>query len=177
MQRIFLQETPLHDSLDIGSVHDRSYAYTQQVIFITWGRYRPRLLPAHVPQLYDREIIAEIEKRIPQEFEKTSSHRFRSAKDLVLRVLYASQISENTPGGRDSETILREESEDYCLAMLGRSAADDIGQLLRIARLRPRFFCINDDVEEVMGSRILLRALPLFLRGMFPGRSSFETER
>lgn len=176
MQQFFVQETPVHNNMDAGSVHDRSYAYTQQVISKAWGWDPPRLLPAHAPQLYDKTIIAEIEQSIPKQFAQTSSNRFRSANDLVLRVLYASYILQNVPGGRRSETVLRQESRDYCHAMLGRSVAGDIRHLVRIARLRPRFFCINDDVDDAIGARLLLRILPVFLRGMFPDRSSFETE-
>jgi hypothetical protein len=121
--RLFLQETSLHDRTDSGPVHDRSYAYTQAVVDKTWGRHRPRLLPAHVPQPFDREIIAEIAQTIPREFEKTSSHRFRSAEDLVLRILYFCRELERGAGGRETAKVLQETSEDYCFAMLGRSVS------------------------------------------------------
>ncbi len=175
-QRVFLQETLLHDRMDIGPVHDRSYAYTQQVIVKNWGHRRPRLLPAHVPQLYDKEVIAEIERTIPGEFEKTVSHRFRSANDLVLRIVYFHRILERERGNTVA-TILQEDTEDYYFAMLGRSNVTNLAQLMRIARLRTRFFCINDDVGDWMGPRLLLRALPCFLRAMFPNRSAYEVER
>ena len=176
MQRFFVQDTLLHNSVDAGSVHDRSYAYTQQVVTKVLGWDLPRYLPAHVPQLYDKRIIAEIEQCIPHEFKNTSLNRFRSASDIVLRVLYASYIFERIPDGRQCETILCEESREYCHTMLGRSVFDDIRHLARIARLRPRFFCINDDVDDRLGARLLLRGLPWFLRGMFPRRSTFEAE-
>ena len=173
-QRFFIQDTPVHNSMDSGSIHDRAYAYTQQVISRVWGWDRPLFLPAHVPQLYDKKVISEIEQIIPEEFAKTSANRFRSSSDLVLRVVYAGYIFENIAGGGQSGTILRQESRDYCHTMLGRSVTDDIRHLARIARLRPRFFCINDDVDGSIGGRLLLCVLPWFLRAMFPGQSSFE---
>lgn len=175
-QRFFVQDTPLQLSIYAGPVHDRSYAYTRQVIASVWGWPRQPLLPAHVPQIYDKHIIGEIEQCISPAFAHTSSNRFRSGTDLVLRILYASYLLSKVPGAGNSETILRQESSDYCHAMLGQSLAHDLRHLARIARLRPRFFCINDDVDNEIGGRVLLRVLPWFLRGMFPGRSSFERQ-
>lgn len=176
-QRVFLQETPLHDRTDSGPVHDRSYAYTQQVIDKTWGHRRQRLLPAHVPQLYNKEIIADIERTIPREFENTSSHRFRSADDLVLRIVYIYRILEREHGGNAVATVLQETTEDYYFARLERSIVSSLVQLLRIATLRPHFFCINDDVDDSIGPRLLIRTLPWFLSAIFPNRSAYEIER
>lgn len=174
--RVFLQNTPLHDRRDTGPVHDRAYAHTQRVIDERWDRPGARLLPAHVPQLYDKEIVADLERALPEEFANTSAHRFRSADDLVLRVAYFYYLIEGRAGAPASATILEERSRDYCFARLGRSPVANVLQLMEIARFRPRFFCINDETDDSLHARLLLRALPLFLQAMFPHKSSFEAE-
>jgi len=171
-QQVFLQETPLHDQTDSGPVHDRSYAHTQKVIDGIWGRQGKRLLPAHTPQLYDKDLIAEIERRVPGEFANTASHRVRSADDLVLRILYLYRVIESRP--EVPAIVLKERSRDYCFARLEGSCVADTAQLLRIARLRPRFFCINDDMGDSLRERVLLKGLTPFLRFMFPTRSPYE---
>lgn len=179
-QRIYLDDTPLHDRTDVGPVHDRAYAHTQDAIDRAWGQTTerpPRHLPAHVPQLYDREVIAEIEGAMPEEFAKTASHRFRQADDLVLRVVYAAWMLERAGAGRAVPELFEELTPEHYFARFGASGRDNLIHLVRIARRNPRFFCINDEVGAEAGARLSLRVLPWFLRQRFPGRSGFEAKR
>lgn len=174
MPKPLFQDTPVPDRVDAGAVHDRAYAYSQRVAGESWRPPPMRLLPAHVPQLYDRDILATVARALPDEHAKTSSHRFRSPSDLVMRILHGRHLLGSHGDGGEELEVLLDGSSEYCLVMLGRSLFDGMRRLFRVARRRPRLFCINDDVEEAIGPRILLRLLPLFLWTMFPRRSSFE---
>jgi hypothetical protein len=171
-QRFFLERRQLHDRTDLGPVHDRAYAYSQQVVDRTLGRHRPRFLPCHVPQIYDKNVIADLERTFRSDFEITASHRFRSEDDLVLRILYASWILE----GHDKQTseAVSLEPAEYCFVPLGTSAIMDLRRLLRVALFRPRFFCLNDDVRERSASRQVLKLLPAYLRLLYPAKSTYE---
>jgi hypothetical protein len=47
-----------------------------------------RKVPAHVPHMIDREIMDEMQKRWPSHWNDTSSHRFRSQKDMQYSFSY-----------------------------------------------------------------------------------------
>jgi len=169
----FMQPTPLHADASNGSTHDRSYAYTQNVIETVWGRRRPRFLPAHVPQIYDRDVIAALEARIPDEFAKTASHRFRSPDDLVLRVLYFSHIAE-TGGAVAEQIMLYENSDAYRFVRMGERFRENLRALRALRNAMPSFFCINDDLDGSLAARFAVLRMRQHLRQMFPGPSEFE---
>jgi len=175
--RVFLQELEMHDEPCTGPIHDRAYAYTQKVADRLWGRRRPRYLPAHGPQLLDREVLEELERTVPAEFEKTASHRFRSPEDLALRVLYACRVLEGSSAGRDAAEMFYCGCNAYYFAVLRHSVSGNLRQLLDIVRRRPRFFCINDDLGDTILQRAQLRALPWFLSALYPRKSEFERAR
>lgn len=104
-QYIYFQKNLLRSRTDRGPVQDRAYEHTQKVTNMLWGKKHSRLLPAHTPQLYDRQILAYLENMIPDEFQKTSSHRLRSADDLVLRVLYFFFLIESYKADEIHETV------------------------------------------------------------------------
>ena len=168
--RPLFDTAPVHSDPREGSVHDRAYAYSQQLAGPGWDPPPLERMPAHTPQLYDREILAVIERAIPEEIERTSSQRLRSACDVVLRIVHSRQA---LAGGR-APTVVRESTSEFCFVNLNTSALDGVRRLVRIARMRPRFFCINDDVGGAIGPRLLLAALPAFLSAMFPRKSAFE---
>ena len=172
-QLIYMQPTPLHADASRGPIHDRSYAYTQNVIEKVWGRRRPRLLPAHVAQLYDRDILAALDTEIPDEFAKIASHRFRSPDDLVLRVLYFSHLTESG-GDLADEVMLHENTKDYGFVRLGNRVRRNLRALRALQRARPRFFCINDDSDRSFAARLTSLGLRQRLRQMFPEPSKFE---
>lgn len=174
-QYIYFQKNLLRGRTDRGPVQDRAYAHTQKVINMLWGKKHSRLLPAHVPQLYDRQILAYLENMIPDEFQKTSSHRFRSADDLVLRVLYFFFLIESYKGDKIHETVtLNWGSNDYSFLTLRNDLLEMWKAFLHIRLSRPRFFCINDDLGDSDSCHLILATLRLFLRLYFPHPSSFE---
>ena len=72
-----------------GEVHDRAYAHTARRVSAVTGCPLLRRMPAHTPQLYDREAISRLEEQFRAEFQATASHRLRRSTDFVLRVAYA----------------------------------------------------------------------------------------
>jgi hypothetical protein len=176
-QYIYFQKNLLRNKTDRGPVHDRAYAYTQKIINMLWSKKHSRLLPAHVPQLYDREILAYLEKLIPDEFQKTSSHRFRSADDLVLRVLYFFFLIESYKWDKRHEAVtLHWGSSNYSFVTFRNDLWGMWKAFLHIMLSKPKFFCINDDLEDSDSCHLILTSLRLFLSLYFPHPSSFEKE-
>lgn len=168
-QKVFFEETPLPGDPCQGSARDRACAHTQRVVTELWGqRHGPKLVPAHTPQAYDREILSRLETLLPDEFRRTASHRFRSGDDLVLAVLYAGALrGAADEQGRHEVQVLRYGSEQYSFLMLENRFLCVMRAYLGILRKRPKFFCINDDMGNVPAHHPLLLSLRAFLRLYF----------
>ncbi len=98
---------------------------------------------AHVPQLYDRDVICDLEARFPAEFRATRHHRFRAPDDLALQILYAYT---GLACGRLQAVRLDWDSPDFLFVRLRDDPELSRGALERLERERPRFACANDDV-------------------------------
>lgn len=192
---LYVEPTFIHRRFARGPVHDRAYLHTARVLDSLWGRGRRpaspayfhtwkdgwlhrrprRRLPAHTPQLYDREILADLESLVTDEFQATWSHRFRSPDDLVLRLIYFYSLLES---GRYPERVsavgLGWESGEYFFLMLDDALARVSGKLARIGQLRPRFFCINDDLLGATAGHPVLCRQRDFLQDFFPCPAPFE---
>jgi hypothetical protein len=175
-QYVYFHNWPLHSNTDEGLVHDRAYAHTQNLVDRLWGRQHSRLLPAHAPQLYDREILASLQEIAPKEFQATSSHRFRLPNDLVLRVLYSFFLLENPDQTRRHRARVLRNSRACEFVALDGHVSRMRRAFLKIRIMRPKFFCINDDIEEETLDRGTLTHLDGFLRSYFQYPSSFEKE-
>jgi len=174
-QYVYLQPIPLHANVNNGSVHDRSYAHTQEIINHVFGAKHPRLLPAHAPLLYDRDLLGNLEKMFRDEFRETSIHRFRSQNDLVLRVLYLYYLLES-PEHRDRNPARLLNFRDCALVRMDYHYWTWLRALSKIYLLRPRFFCINDElVDATRGQRVQM-CIKKFLQSYFPRPSQFEAE-
>jgi hypothetical protein len=194
--RLYVEPTFIHRRFAHGPIHDRAYLHTARVLDRLWGRKRRpasaayfhtwkdrwlrrrprRRLPAHTPQLYDRAILADLERLLPDEFKATRSHRFRAPGDLVLRLIYFYSLLES---GRYPGTVsvvgLDWESEDYFFLMLGGSLGRVSDKLARMERLRPKFFCLNDDLEAANTGHPACRRQRDFFQGLFPSPAPFES--
>ncbi|MEW6364176.1 MAG: stealth conserved region 3 domain-containing protein [Acidobacteriota bacterium] len=200
--RYYFEPNPLPMRSGTGPVHDRAYAYTSAVLnrlskgrrvetnraaYVVPRRYKlappsvrrllppRRLLPAHVPQLYDRCVLEELERWLPVEFAATRAHRFRAADDLVLRILYAFYLLECEPAGCRLEPVLLDwESSDYQFISLQVSPEGVEGAFARMASLNPRFLCVNDDLGDVFPDDPVLALWRRVLQARYPAPSSFE---
>ncbi len=175
-QMLFVQNMLLPGDRKRGSAHDRACAYTQSVLDRLWGEpLTPRLLPAHAPQVYDRDVLFRLESLLEDEFRRTRSHRFRSADDLSLAVLYAYTLIESA-AERDRYELreLPAGSRQYCFFLLENKPLWTLRMYLDILRKRPQFLCINDDLGGVPANHLLLRSLRAFLRLCFPWPAPME---
>ena len=187
--RFFFEENPIPLRGDFRSANDKACAYT--LTFHPWrGPHRgPAVAPsrtgwrrlvgipprrnmtAHVPQIYDRERIRELEKRFPAEFKATRAHRFRSPDDLALRILYAySGLSH----GQLEAVGLNWDSADCCFVRLGEDLGQNRIALNRVESERPRFVCANDDVDSEDPNHPVLLLWKDAMARCWPERSRFE---
>ncbi|XP_076277614.1 N-acetylglucosamine-1-phosphate transferase subunits alpha and beta isoform X1 [Lasioglossum baleicum] len=57
-------------------------------IFNTAYRFERRRVPAHMPHLIDKWIVADMQKKFENEFKKTSSHKVRNSEDMQFAFSY-----------------------------------------------------------------------------------------
>ena len=188
LPRFFFEPNPI-PLRGSHTANDKACAYTLQ--FIPWrashkspaavpsrtgwrrflGIPPHRYMTAHVPQLYDRDIIMGLEARFSSEFKATRSHRFRSPDDIALRILYAYS---GLAHGKHEAVRLDWNSPDFLFA----SVVDDITRtqktLKRLEEDPPRFLCANDDViSDDCNSPVLLYWQELMAK-YWPQPSRFE---
>jgi hypothetical protein len=176
-QMVFLEDTLLGNNCRQGSARDRACAYTQAILTRLWGQPQaPRLLPAHTPQAYDRDLLAHLESSLHDEFRRTATHRFRSGDDLVLSALYAYTLLEApAERGRHEAQVLPKLSHQYYMLELETKLLWMMRAYADILRKRPTFFCLNDILGEVPAHHPVLLALLAFLHLYF--RKSVPVER
>jgi hypothetical protein len=154
-----------------GPVHDLASQWTLRLFD---ARPTPRLSTAHVPQLLDRARLTRLAERFAHEVARTSTHRFRSPEDVVLRVLYFQSLPLEGDGLRWRRIVLRSGTLEYAFLMMVDDHARMRAELARLLALRPRFFCINDDLPDVPPDHPVLTALRATLDEMFPEPCEFE---
>jgi hypothetical protein len=195
--RLYFEENRIRTRVRTGATHDLAYAHTLRAIdrspprfprrrhagaydlrFLDRLRLRAprRMLPAHVPQLYDRDLLVRLTAVFADAVRATVAHPFRSPDDLVLRIVYAFHALE-TPGPRGAvdATRLAWDSEDYAFAPLVDDAVAVEARLARIAAVAPRFVCVNDELGDEPGAdHPSRRAFTAWMRATFPKPSRFE---
>lgn len=173
-QFIYLDHIPL--PTESKEIFDQAYVYTQNLVEQQWGQKYSRLVPAHSPQLYDRDILIELEQQFSKEFAETRSHKFRAANDVALKILYYYALLDSADQ-RDKHKIilLPRGSPDYRFLMLKPPFKKILRDFREIFKLKPKYFCVNDDLADKIGifnPSILM--FKLFLRLYFPQPSSME---
>jgi hypothetical protein len=168
-QVVFLEDTLLGDECQKESARNRACSYTQAILTRLWGQPRaPRLMPAHVPQAYDRDLLAYLERSLHEEFRRTAAHRFRTGNDLVLSALYVYTLLEAPQEhGRHEAQLLPKLSSQYYMLELEHKPLWMMRSYAAILRKRPQFFCLNDILEEVSAHHPQLFAERAFLRLYF----------
>lgn len=78
---------------DSKDAYARSLIHTNRVLNVAYG-FRQRKVIGHVGFLLDRNVIAEMLRTHPAEFERTRSHRFRSASDMQFAFAYYHHLME-----------------------------------------------------------------------------------
>lgn len=175
-QSFYLDTIPLHGNSAAGNVHDRAYAYTQEVVAGGGLQAMPRArwLPCHCPQLYDRDILFRLEQQYPEAYSATLSHRLRHPRDFVLRIAYLLTLHHESAMACGHRFHTLNARSDYMLLMLSDNLRNNASGLLAAARSRPRFLCLNDDILDSRKSRITGLWSRLMLRWLFPLPSRCE---
>lgn len=191
-QRFFLEPNPISLWTWTKPIHDKAYAYTLRHIRHFLGRRRyneclqvlasssrgwrrllpPRcLLPAHVPQLYNRDALSELETHFPEEYRKTRAHRLRSPEDIVFRILYGFYLVD-----KDAlePRLLDWDSPAYVFVRLESDPAGIKRAFDRITAIDPAFICVNDDLDNVPEENSSLGLWREFMEKRYPVPSSFE---
>ena len=104
LSKFFLSRStiPLVDTLDdaLDSALFASRRHSQQVLCSLTGRSANQLMK-HAPIAFRRDVLEELESRIPCEFARTASHRLRAPDDVILVWLhhfYSYFTGRATPG-------------------------------------------------------------------------------
>lgn len=107
-----------------------------------------RKLPTRTPLLVDREIMLAMQEKFSDEFDRTSSHRFRQAGDLPFAFSYVYfvihenrwpfQIETNTK----SWYFVTDEKEN------STSSKSIERKLTKIMRHRRKFTCVSDKIAH-----------------------------
>jgi len=87
-----------------------SLRHVDQLYTTAFG-HAARHVPAHMPHFLDRHVIEEMQAQWPEEFKATSSHRFRSGKDMQYAFSYFYFLM-HAPRGRKPQHLLKELDAD-----------------------------------------------------------------
>ena len=175
VQKVYLEDWLLSLDPDAGRVLERAHAYTQHLLWQRVPTQSPFRAIAHVPQLYDREWVAQVEALWPREIAATSASRFRTGPNVMLCALYYHYLlSSKAHRARFRAIPLYPRSVEYEWLMLCREIKPMRDMLDEIAFQRPRFFCVNDDLDESAESELVLEHFQHFLDVYFPVPSAFE---
>jgi hypothetical protein len=164
--KIWVEPWELPQSLTEGDLVSRWLGYNHQLLKAAFAdRTFPSL--AHIPILFDRSILTDLQAKWPEEFERTSALRFRTARMVLVHVLYAHFLAAR--GGCELATM---SADDYQFVMFDPPLEKTVAKLEKVKLLRPKFFCINDDWDDA--GQIKDTILPEFFENYFPVPSSFE---
>lgn len=128
-------------------------------------------MTAHVPQLYDRDRLMELELRYASEFRETRTHRFRTKNDIALRILYAyTGLLDNQIEAVRIDWV----SPDFNFISLGDDTKRTQAILSKTELNLPRFICANDDVTSASSDHPSLVFWKAFMARNWPRPSRFE---
>jgi SAM-dependent methyltransferase len=172
---LYLDDIEVPRALHAGPVHDRGLAYTRRLLEGWLGKQAVIRMFAHTPQLYDRELLEALERLWASEFRRTSAMTFRSLRGIVLRLLYPAAALAGAANCRPAiARLLSSGSREYSLVRLKPRPLGVLRDLSYVARHRPRFICVNDELGSGTVARQLGSCLQLALERMYPEPSSFE---
>jgi len=160
---------------DTGTVNDSALVNTRRVL-AGHGDYQVnRFLPAHVPQVYDRQLIAHLEDSFRDAFEQTSRHRFRSRDDFLLRIAYSAHTGSRYGAYRKiAARHITSGSTSYSFVRLVADKAAMSRELFHVYRTKPKFLCLNDELGDDDESDYLRRILAAFMQQLHPASSRYE---
>lgn len=157
------------------SAYDQAMLATRYLLDRRLSPSDSRLAIAHTPQLYDREVVETVQAEWPAAVRATSAHRFRASDDVVWRLLYYHYALTMSPAGVTfAARTLHSGSRDYIFVQLDGHRDRAAAAFDNIDLQHPRFFCLNDDLDDSDASEWILHDRHTFLDHTFPAPSSFE---
>ncbi len=177
VQTIRLAQWPLPSNPHAGAVHDRAYAYTQGLLDARLAPRTGRRGIAHTPQLYDRELVAEVECIWAEQVAETSAHRFRSPRDVAMHILYGHYAleAEAHRSRHAAITVYGHSAECFFLRLQSR-VGEMVEALDDLLFQRPRFICINDELDDSEEAGLVRQCMRARLQEYYPQPSQFEVE-
>jgi hypothetical protein len=177
VQTVYQDSWFLPANLHVGSEHDRAYAYTQALLNASVEPSWSRRALAHTPQLHDTDLMAELQQLWQPEIDETSSHPFRSPRDIAFEIMYSYYALEaQEHRARHHPVVLHSGSADYAFVMLDKRVPHMMELFENILFQKPKFICVNDDLDDSEEAEIVLEQCRAFLETYFPQASSFEQE-
>jgi lipopolysaccharide biosynthesis glycosyltransferase len=174
-QVLYLAEGSVPRNRDEGGVVMRAIAHTAALTEARWGAGAAVGLFSHTPQLLDCELLGTLESLWQAEHRRTSSATFRTPEDLVLGVLYPAAAAAGLGGLAPAVPhVLHYGSPDYAFVQLRPNPFDALADLAYVEHRRPRFFCVNDDLDSGALSDRLGVCLRQTLDRMYPMPSLYE---
>lgn len=174
-QVLYLVEGSVPRNRKEGGVVTRAIAHTAALTEARWGAGAVVGLFSHTPELLDCELLSTLESLWQAEYGRTSRSTFRTPEDLVLGVLYPAAAAAGLGGLAPAVPhVLRYGSADYAFVQLKPNPFDALADLASVEHRRPRFFCINDDLDSGSLSDRLGVCLRQTLERMYPMPSRYE---
>jgi hypothetical protein len=153
-------------------------ALSAEILTRRFGVRRWRDVP-HTPVLFDGDVLGELAETTP-ELAETADHQIRQHRDVSARFLHVHALAQQRtrlprawlPGPLDRRytTVWPRRAR---LLMVGDEPRMP-AKLRALERRPPRFFCINDGMDDDTSEFEPVRAM---LERMFPAPSSFERQR
>jgi hypothetical protein len=150
-------------------------ALSAEILTRRFGVRRWRDVP-HTPVLFAVDVLRELAETTP-ELAETADHQIRQHRDVSARFLHVHTLAQRRPRmpwgwlpgplDRRYTTVWPRQAR---LLMVGEEDGM-LAKLRALERRPPRFFCINDGMDEDTSAFQPVRAI---LERMFPTPSSFE---
>lgn len=172
-QVLHLERHAANSDLESPDTFDRAEARSQLVLRDLGADGLRCHRTAHVPILYDGEVIARLKTLAPAAFEATSASRLRSGDCIFLRLLYSYYLlALSDERSRHREVRLTWRSRSYSYLEIAPRPLANLRHLTAATLRRSRFICVNDRLDPP--SRLASWQLRQFFRLNFPRPSEFE---
>jgi hypothetical protein len=175
-QRVHVEPFNISSNANTGHATDRALAFTASLLDGRFTARPSRQKIAHVPYLLDKSVLSELDCIWSEQIRRTASHRFRHPNDLAIQTLYFYYLLESPEQLAIHEQIdVSIKPGTHVRVELGPPARRVLRRLSGIARRRPKFFCLNDEMEiSRPGDWLISKSVRIFLECYFRRPSSFE---
>ena len=114
--------------LESGDTFGDSLRYVTKFLNGAYGS-EARKVPAHMPHMIDRDVVAEMHAKWPEQFAETSSHRFRSSNDMQFAFSFFYYLM-SEPASLDTKKMWDEDLDRDHNGVLGRNELRTLAALL-----------------------------------------------